>query len=268
MLLSVWKECSSTAQIYQMLLQRSFSSSVTTAIFFLHSSSHTSIFCCIKYKVFIFTCNFLNSLFLSYHILFLAHSHTFHLSIPKSQIPRFKEVPLWFPSLGASCFRKILCKQPGFSDNLPFKTFLKLCFWKTWWELGHLCAAHGSVPTQHSCGDSLFSPVYMPLSHVSFTLTRKAFWNIGHLLCVKWEVLHTIDLSVVNMTILITILVNVLERYGPMQSLLFLVQGAKYFRDNSYILMYFFQPIELCFNSTSTGEQGEPRPSHYRGFSM
>lgn len=130
MLLSVRKECSPATQIYQTLLQRSFSSSVTSAVFFFRSSSCASIFCCIKYKVFIFTCNFLSSLFLSYHILFFAHSHTFHLSIPKSRIPRFKGVPLWFLLRGASCFRKILCKQPGLSDNLPLKKFLKLCFWK------------------------------------------------------------------------------------------------------------------------------------------
>lgn len=35
-------------------------------------------------------------------------------------------------------------------------------------------------------------------------------------------------------------LVNVLERYGSMQILLLLVQGAKYFQENSYIFTYVF----------------------------
>lgn len=74
------------------------------------------------------------------------------------------------------------------------------------------------------------------------------------------------DLSIVNKLMLITKVVSMLERYVPVPGLLFFVQGAKYFRDNSYILMDFFQPTKLCFNSISTGEQGEPRPSHHRVF--
>lgn len=118
------KECSLTAQICQTLPQRSLSSSITSAIFFLYSSSHVSIFCCIKYKVCIFTCNFLISLFLSYHIHIPTPS-----SSPKPLIPRFKEVPLWFVLHGTSCFRKILCEQPGLSNDLPLKIFSKLFFW-------------------------------------------------------------------------------------------------------------------------------------------
>lgn len=73
------------------------------------------------------------------------------------------------------------------------------------------------------------------------------------------------------MMIRIKVLANVnevLKKDGLTQSPLSIVCRAKYFRDNSYILMYFFQSIELCFNSISTGEQGEPRPGHYRCFSM
>lgn len=74
-------------------------------VFLIHHFSHSFaffkpclLFYFIKYKVFIFTFNLFNCLFLSYHICFLACSGTFHLSIPDSLIPRFKEDPLWsFP---------------------------------------------------------------------------------------------------------------------------------------------------------------------------
>lgn len=70
------------------------------------------------------------------------------------------------------------------------------------------------------------------------------------------------------MIILTTMLVNILERYGPIQVPLFLAQGAKYFETILISSHMFFQPIELCFNDISTGEQGEPRTGHYRGFSI
>lgn len=97
------------------------------------------------------------------------------------------------------------------------------------------------------------------------------FWNIGHLICLIWKVPNAIVLPILNTIIQIKVLVNmseVLKKDGLMQSLLSIVRGAKHFGDNSYILTYFFQSTELCFNGISTGEQGEPRPGHYRCFSM
>lgn len=174
-------------------------------------------------------------------LIMYASWHTHSPSISPFPNPKFLDlkVPLWSLLVGASHFGKILCKQPERS-NLPFKAFLKLYFCNPRWKLGHLYTTQGSAPTQHSCGASFSLWSACMLSHLSFTLTRKAFRNIGHDLCVKWEVLHTIDWSRVNMIILTTILVNVLERYGLLQILLFLVRGAKYFWDNSYIFTYVF----------------------------
>lgn len=166
MLLSVRKECSLATRISQMLLQGSFSSSITSTTF-LHSSSHASFVYFIKYKVFIFTFNFFNCLFLSYHIVFLARSGTFHLSIPNSLIPRIKEDPLWLPLCGASCFRKDLYKQPGFGDNLLFKTLLKLILKKKLVGVGPLAswAQQYANPAQFC---QFFVLYYLLLSHASF----------------------------------------------------------------------------------------------------
>lgn len=209
-----------------------------------------------------------NSPFLSYHIFFLARPSTFHLFIPSSSAPRFKEAHLWFPLLGASCCRNVCCKQSGFGDNLPFKT-LNL-FLKTLSGAG-LCARWAQQCTNPVHLRWFFVLSYLLLSCVSFTFTRKVLWNIGHLICVIGEVLNAVLLPMLNTIIQVKVLVNiseVLKKDGLMQSLLSTVWGAKHFGDNSYILMYFFQSTELYFNVISTGEQGEPRPAHYRCFSM
>lgn len=99
MLLSVRKECSLATWISQMLLQRSFSSSITSAIV-LRSSSRASFSTLSNIRSLFSLSTYLTAYSFLITICFLACSGTFHLSIPDSLIPRFKEDPLWsFPLL-------------------------------------------------------------------------------------------------------------------------------------------------------------------------